>query len=137
MTDVMTPSQRSRCMSKIRNKDTKPEILLRKRLWAQGLRYRIGYGLIGNPDIVFVSKKVVIFVDGCFWHKCPMHYKQPKTNVNFWREKINKNVERDQKVNQELENRGWTVLRIWEHELTKAPDGAIEKIMKVLGLDPH
>ena len=73
--------------------------------------------LPGNPDIVYPSLKVVIFVDGCFWHKCPKHYQPPKTRVSFWKNKINGNVERDKKNNILLQSKGWLVIRVWEHEI--------------------
>lgn len=133
MADVLTPTQRSLCMSRIKNKDTKPEIAIRKRLWAKGYRYRIGHGLLGKPDIVFVAKKVAIFIDGCFWHKCPIHYKLPKTNTEFWKGKIDLNVARDREVENKLVALGWTVIRLWEHEVKKEVDGAVETILDALG----
>lgn len=87
-------------------------------LSAAGLKgYRLHYKLIGKPDIVFPRKKIVIFIDGCFWHKCPRCFIKPRTNVKFWKEKIESNVKRDKIVNSELRKMGWKVLRIWEHEL--------------------
>ena len=89
-------------MASIRGKDTKPELNLRKELWRTGLRYRIGHGLPGKPDIVFVSQRVVVFVDGCFWHQCPIHATRPKANRRFWQDKLRKNVLRDRRVNVQL-----------------------------------
>lgn len=117
MADVLTAEQRSYCMSQIRGRDTKPEISLRKALWAAGLRYRLNYKLPGRPDIVFPQLKAIIFVDGCFWHGCPIHSTRPATNVKFWRKKIKSNKRRDQEVNQRLNELGWLVMRIWEHEI--------------------
>merc|ERR1711879_636225 len=97
MADVLTKEQRSYCMSQIRGKNTKPEVILRKALWSMGHRYRIKNKLPGKPDLVYPSLKVVIFVDGCFWHKCPKHYQPPKTRPLFWEKKINANAERDEK----------------------------------------
>src|SRR3990167_909880 len=94
--DVLNPEQRSYCMSRIKGKNTKPEVALRKALWGLGFRYRIKSRLPGKPDIVFPALKVAIFVDGCFWHKCPEHYISPKTRVDFWEKKISGNVERDE-----------------------------------------
>jgi DNA mismatch endonuclease, patch repair protein len=116
-TDVLTPEQRSWCMSRIKGKDTKPELCLRKALWALGLRYRLGAGVAGRPDMVFKSAKVAIFVDGCFWHRCPRHGVMPKHNRDFWRKKIEGNVERDRRVNDRLRGEGWKVLRFWEHDV--------------------
>lgn len=132
MTDVLTRKQRSYCMSQIRSKNTKPEIALRKLLWNMGYRYRINYKLKGNPDIVFPSKRVAVFVDGCFWHKCPEHFVNPKSNSKFWINKINSNVERDKKVNQELQSMGWKVLRYWEHEIKCSEENLVNKLLQEL-----
>lgn len=122
MADVLTKQQRKRCMSANRGKDTKPEIIIRKRLWKQGVRYRLNSKLPGRPDIVFAGKKVVVFVDGCFWHGCPDHFQQPKTNSEFWRQKIEANKRRDKTCTARLEADGWRVLRFWEHEINENPD---------------
>lgn len=134
MTDVLTPEQRKKNMSRIHGKNTSPELKLRKHLWKSGLRgYRVYYNLPGKPDIVFTKQKLVIFVDGCFWHKCPVCFRPPATNEGFWNEKLQKNVERDLKVNEKLQNAGWKVLRIWEHEIKKTPDDVVGKIRELLG----
>lgn len=117
MTDVMTLEQRRRNMSRIKGKDTGPELRLRRALWRTGLRYRLNYKLPGRPDLVFVSARLAVFVDGCFWHGCPLHGAKPKANATFWREKLLKNVARDEKVNTELQEMGWQVIRFWEHEI--------------------
>jgi len=119
-------------MSKIKSKNTKPEILLRKLLWANGLRYRIHYKLSGSPDIVFVSNRLAVFVDGCFWHKCPKCYVEPKSNTAFWKEKARKNRERDKRNERALKKSGWGVLRVWEHEIKKNPSKTVQKITKKL-----
>jgi DNA mismatch endonuclease, patch repair protein len=115
--DVLTPRQRSHCMSRIRGKNTRPELALREALWSRGFRYRLHYSITGRPDIVFPGAKVAVFVDGCFWHGCPTHAVKPKTNRAFWSQKIKKNKTRDQTVSDLLMAQGWTVLRFWEHEL--------------------
>ena len=133
MTDVLTPEQRRKNMSRIRGKNTSPELKLRKMLWESGIRgYRVHYKLPGKPDIVFTRKKVVVFVDGCFWHKCPVCFRPPETNAEFWNEKLQKNVERDLKVTKELEDLGWTVLRFWEHEVKKTPEDVVARILLAL-----
>ena len=133
MTDVLTPEQRKRNMSRIRGKNTSPELKLRKMLWESGIRgYRVHYKLPGKPDIVFTRKKVVVFVDGCFWHKCLVCFRPPETNAEFWNEKLQKNVERDLKVTKELEDLGWTVLRFWEHEVKKTPEDVVARILLAL-----
>ena len=129
MTDVLTPEQRRKNMSHIHSKNTSPELKLRKLLWDSGIRgYRIHYHLPGKPDIVFTKKKVVIFVDGCFWHKCPVCFRPPATNTKFWKEKLQKNVERDLRINSDLQSAGWVVLRFWEHEIRKSPEDVLTRI---------
>jgi DNA mismatch endonuclease (patch repair protein) len=104
-------------MSRIRGKDTGPELTIRKALWGLRLRYRTRSAIVGRPDIVFVTAKVAVFIDGCFWHGCLLHGVKPKTNSSFWREKIRKNRVRDRKVIRLLKAEGWSVLRFWEHEV--------------------
>ncbi len=128
MSDVHTPEQRSYNMSRIRGGGTKPEILLRKALWAAGLRYRIKNKLPGKPDIAFPSVKVAIFVDGCFWHGCPEHMTWPKNNAEFWKEKIEGNMVRDREVKVDLSEIGWSTLRFWEHEINTDIDGVVYRI---------
>jgi DNA mismatch endonuclease, patch repair protein len=133
MTDVLTPTQRKYNMSRIRGKNTGPEIKLRKKLWSQGIRgYRIHHNLLGKPDIVFTKKKIAVFIDGCFWHKCPVCFQEPETRKDFWMKKIGTNVERDIKNTRQLQEEGWTVLRFWEHEIRKTPDNVVEKIFHYL-----
>ncbi|HOU30592.1 MAG TPA: very short patch repair endonuclease [Bacteroidales bacterium] len=133
MADVLTPEQRKLNMSKIRGKNTTPEKVIRNKLYSLGIRgYRIHYNLPGKPDIVFVRKRIVVFIDGCFWHKCPLDFQEPETRKEFWLNKIEKNVIRDRKVDLELSKKGWTVLRIWEHEVKKDPDLVVHKIMSLL-----
>lgn len=129
-TDVMTPAQRSRCMSRIRGKNTKPEVKIRKALWRKGVRYRIHYKLVGRPDIVFIRKRIAVFIDGCFWHGCPEHGVRPKSNADFWKKKIQKNIERDKIVNGKLIEEGWAVLRFWEHEIKADIDSVVARIIK-------
>jgi DNA mismatch endonuclease, patch repair protein len=133
MTDVLTEKQRAYNMSKIRGKNTKPEMKLRKLLWSAGVRgYRIHYDLPGKPDIVYVKKRVAIFIDGCFWHKCPICFQEPNTRKDFWMKKIQSNIDRDKKMNEQLRKNGWTVIRIWEHEIKKEPEIAFSRIIKLL-----
>jgi DNA mismatch endonuclease, patch repair protein len=123
-------------MSRIRAKNTGPEIKFRKLLYARGIRgYRIHFNLPGKPDIVFIRKKIAIFVDGCFWHKCPACFQEPETRKEFWLKKIHSNIERDNKVNRELISNGWKVIRIWEHEIRKDPDSVVRKIEELLRND--
>lgn len=121
MADFLTPNERSERMSRIRGKNTRPELALRKALHRLGLRYRLhGAGLPGKPDLVFPRYKAVVFVHGCFWHRhlgCSIAT-TPKSNMPFWLEKFAKNVERDARVTKQLEEQGWDVLVVWECELS-------------------
>lgn len=120
MTDVLSPQERSKRMSLIKGKDTRPEMALRKVLHGLGLRYRLhGPGLPGKPDLVFPRYKAVVFVHGCFWHrhaKCSIAT-IPKSNIAFWLEKFEKNMIRDVRVTEALEELGWRVFVAWECEL--------------------
>ena len=114
--DPLTSEQRRLNMSRIRSKDTKPELVVRKGLHARGLRYRLhDRNLPGTPDLVFPSRRAVLFIHGCFWHghDCPL-YKAPSTNADFWEKKVRANQQRDILHNAELGLRGWRVLSIWE-----------------------
>lgn len=118
--DLMSPEQRSELMSRIRGKDTGPELALRRAVWAMGLRYRLHFRINRfRPDLVFTKTHVAIFVDGCFWHCCPLHGVKPKGNAIFWKNKLERNVQRDKDANRELAANGWTVMRFWEHEIEK------------------
>ena len=117
MTDVHTKELRSYNMSQIRSKHTKPELLLKKVL--QGLHLRYHPKMPGNPDFASKKLKVAVFVDGCFWHKCPKCFKNPVSNQKFWKSKITGNVMRDRKITKMLTRKGWAVLRFWEHDLKK------------------
>lgn len=132
MPDVMTPEQRRRCMSRIRGRDTGPELKLRRALWARGLRYRVNYKLPGRPDIAFVKLRVAIFVDGCFWHGCPDHSVKPKTNADFWAKKLEENHARDIRVTKELESRKWKVIRFWEHQIMDDLDTVVDTVLKAI-----
>ncbi|WP_216588622.1 very short patch repair endonuclease [Streptomyces brasiliscabiei] len=107
-------------MSRQGSRDTVPELAVRRLLHASGLRYRVNVPVPGMPrrtiDIVFSRTKVVVFMDGCFWHGCPEHATQPKANAEWWRTKLDKNVARDRETTEFLHSAGWTVLRFWEHE---------------------
>jgi DNA mismatch endonuclease, patch repair protein len=107
----------SRQMQKMRRSSTRPETLIRRELHRRGLRFRVNYrSLPGRPDVVFTSARIAIFVDGCFWHACPEHFVMPKNNREWWREKLEQNVARDRRKDQQLDELGWTVIHAWEHE---------------------
>ena len=120
MADIKTKEERSRNMAAIKGKDTKPEMIVRKYLFSRGLRFRIQVKkLPGNPDIVLPKYKAVIFVNGCFWHRhegCK-YFRLPQSNVEFWKDKIERNVLRDMRNEDELKALGWHVFRIWECEI--------------------
>lgn len=128
MADVMTPAQRSLCMSKNRGRDTGPELRLRRALWAVGLRYRLGATLHGRPDIVFPRARLAVFVDGCFWHGCPEHFQQPANNAAFWAAKIEATHRRDLRVDTQLAAVGWSVMRIWEHDVRTCLGNCVGRI---------
>jgi DNA mismatch endonuclease (patch repair protein) len=133
MADVHNKTKRSYNMSRIRGKNTGPELVLRKLLFSKGIRgYRINYKITGKPDIAFTRYRTVIFVDGCFWHKCPVCYQEPEDNKLFWKNKIDGNVKRDLNVNKTLKTEGWTVIRFWEHLLRKDPSSVYNRIIKQL-----
>ena len=133
MTDTMTPEQRSRCMAAIKGKDTKPEMIVRRYLFSRGLRFRVQVRkLPGNPDIVLPKYKTVIFVNGCFWHghEGCKHFRLPKSNVDFWKNKIDNNIARDIRTEAELKSLGWRVLRVWECEIraVSTRDGRLQSL---------
>ena len=120
MSDILTPTQRHSCMSKIRGKDTKPEIRVRKGLHARGFRFRLqDRKLPGRPDIILPKYGVAIMVNGCFWHghKGCRYATKPRTNPEFWEAKIARNRHRDEVTTAHLEALGWTVITVWECEL--------------------
>lgn len=124
--DVFSKEKRSKIMSTIKSKNTRPEILLRRTLWKKGYRYRIHYGK-EKIDIAFPSKKVAIFVDGCFWHMCPIHGNVPKSNESYWVPKLEKNIVKAKEKDQRLKNEGWKVIHVWEHDL-KEIDHVLKEI---------
>lgn len=137
--DKRSPTPKSEVVSKVmsRNKakDTKPELLLRKALWDAGLKgYRLNYKKIpGRPDIVYVSKKLAIFVNGCYWHRCPKcNYGLPKHNTEFWKEKFRKNTERDARKIAELKELGWQVVVVWECEVKKELPSKVNEIKEFI-----
>lgn len=120
---------RSANMARIRGKDTGPEVALRQALWRSGLRYRLGMRIEGaRPDLVFPGARLVVFVDGCFWHGCPLHYVRPRSREDFWALKLASNTDRDRRQTTLLRSRGWRVIRIWEHELERSLGQVVEEI---------
>ena len=117
MSDVLTPEQRKYNMSRIRNKDTRPEMIVRSEVHRMGFRYKLHNSTLpGKPDLVLKRHNKIIFVHGCFWHmhKCKYGIVKPKTNAEFWENKRLGNVKRDKKIIRELKTNGWQVLIVWE-----------------------
>lgn len=126
----------SRVMSANKAKDTKPELLLRKALWAAGVRgYRLHpKKLPGRPDIAFPSKRLAIFVNGCFWHRCHSCAPDlPKSNSEFWRNKFTKNIERDKMNRELLEQANWKVITVWECEIQQGIHEVVANVQNALG----
>lgn len=132
--DNLTPEQRKKNMRKIRSHGSLPERIIEKELKKRKIYFaKQVKTIIGKPDIVFRRKKVIVFIDSDFWHKHPKRFTQPKTNVEYWTDKINSNVERDKIVNSELLKSGWTVIRLWEFDIINKTDICINKILKAIG----
>lgn len=118
-----------------RKHDTKPEVAVRSLLHARGLRFRKHYAVklsqrTVRPDVVFTRQRLAVFIDGCFWHACPIHGNEPRANADYWRPKLQRNVERDRAVDAALEDAGWQVVRVWEHE---TPANVVALIARTLG----
>lgn len=118
-------------------RDTGPELAVRKALHHRGIRFRVDVrpepDLRMRGDLVWRGRKVVVMIDGCFWHGCPIHGTSPKNNAQWWREKIGANVERDRRHDVELRQRGWMVMRFWEHEDPVGVAEQIERLVKTRG----
>ncbi len=138
--DKRSPKSKNEAVSRVmranKSKNTKPEMLLRKALWKHGLRgYRLHQRhLPGRPDIAFTTKRVAIFVNGCFWHRCPhCQLSLPKTNTTFWEEKFKRNVARDQDKQAALTKHNWKVAVIWECQIKEDLQEQVERIRQLLG----
>ena len=112
----MDAEARSRLMSRIKSKGTSPEAALGKALWHAGMRYRLQYGK-EKIDIAFPGEKLAVFVDGCFWHSCPIHGHMPKSNIPYWAPKLAGNIERAKAKDLRLQEAGWETMHFWEHEV--------------------
>jgi len=128
--DNLTKEQRRRNMQSIRSRDTKPERMIMFELKRKKIYFsRYVNNIFGKPDIVFRKKKLIVFVDSDFWHANPKRFSMPKTNVDYWREKIKRNKNRDKKVNSLLKKEGWKVIRLWEEDIKKNTDRCLNKIL--------
>jgi|SRR5581483_6516045 len=136
MPERLTQEQRSRNMSRIRAKDTGIELSLRRALYRRGVRYRKTPSLPGKPDLAFPRARLAVFVDGCFWHHCPDHYQAPVRNAEYWKSKVARNRQRDRRVDADLANLGWTVIRIWEHEVEERLTDVVDRIESICRTGP-
>jgi len=133
MADQFTVQKRSEIMSKVKSKNTSIEVKFRKELWRRGLRYHIHSKLPGTPDIVFPKIKTAIFIDGCFWHSCPIcKPTMPSSNAEYWKNKINKNIERSSNADRKLSKMGWQVIHVWEHQIKRDFKGSIDSVIKAI-----
>jgi DNA mismatch endonuclease (patch repair protein) len=132
---------RRRNMQAIKNRDTQPELRLRSLLHSRGLRFRVAYRPLPevrwSADLVFTKARLAVFVDGCFWHACPAHFKLPGRNSDYWQSKIDRNQRRDHEFDLRLREAGWTVVRVWEHEDVEAVAARIEALLQPSGTDPR
>ena len=119
MADNLTKEQRSHCMSKIRSKWTNPERLIHNHLKGRKIKHKMHPAIEGNPDILLKDSNTVIFLHGCYWHKCPKCFKEPKTNEEYWVQKIENNVKRDKKYKRSLKKMKYNIITIWEHQIKK------------------
>lgn len=131
MVDIVDQATRSRMMAGIKSKNTKPELIMRKGLFARGLRFRLHMKeLPGKPDLVFPKYKIVLFVHGCFWHAHDCHlFKIPSSNQEFWQKKLTGNMERDIVQQEKLRQAGWRVLTVFECELKGQPAPVVERLL--------
>jgi DNA mismatch endonuclease (patch repair protein) len=132
--DHVSKKRRSKIMAAVRSRgNTTTELPLGKLLWAKGLRgYRKHWKVPGKPDFAWPGRKIAVFVDGCFWHGCANCKYLPRTNVAFWRSKIEANRARDKRVRRSLRKGGWTVLSFWEHQVKRTPEAVMLKIATAL-----
>jgi len=134
MADKISKEKRSENMRAIRSVSML-ENLVTRAVWAKGLRFRKNVkGMPGKPDIAIKKYKVVIFIDSCFWHNCPIHGTIPKSNTDFWVEKLMRNKQRDIKISNYYTGEEWSILRIWEHEIRSDLDGSVERIANFINL---
>lgn len=127
MPEKITKEQRSKNMKAIKSQSML-ENAITKALWRKGFRFRKNAKMFGKPDISIKKYKIVIFIDSCFWHCCPIHGNMPKSNQEYWTKKLARNVSRDKEVNQYYQENGWKVMRIWEHEFKQDFDAAVDSI---------
>lgn len=121
--DTHTLAQRSYNMSQIKSNNTGVEINFRRYIWAHSVKgYRIKSKILGKPDLYFLKKRTAVFIDGCFWHKCPEDFVRPKSRNDYWDSKIGNNIKRDKRITGELRKKGIKVIRFWEHDVENNPE---------------
>jgi DNA mismatch endonuclease (patch repair protein) len=129
MTDTVSKEQRRKNMQAIKSR-SKLEDKVTKELWHSGIRFRKNVKkLYGNPDIAIQKYKIVIFIDSCFWHACPLHGNKPKSNQEYWNKKLSRNKKRDNEVNEYYRKNGWHIKRVWEHEIKKSLEEVINNLI--------
>ncbi|WHX41180.1 very short patch repair endonuclease [Mesobacillus sp. AQ2] len=137
MADKFSKEIRSKNMRAIKSVSMM-ENTITKELWREGVRFRRNVkDLKGKPDIAIKKYKIVIFIDSCFWHACPLHGNMPKTNTDFWKKKLERNTNRDKEITDYYIKNGWSVMRIWEHEVKKDFNKVIENIISFIGDKKH
>jgi DNA mismatch endonuclease, patch repair protein len=131
LTDVFSKQKRSEVMSKVRSSNTKGELALKEQLERSGLRFAYQPRMASRPDFL-VEDNVAVFVNGCFWHGCPRHYREPKSNIKYWREKVSRNgllLDRNRRL---LRREGYSVLSFWEHNLKANPGACLRRVWRAL-----
>lgn len=137
MTDNISKNDRRKNMAAIKSV-SKLEDQVSQKLWHKGIRFRRNTkDLYGKPDFSIKKYKIVIFIDSCFWHQCPLHGNMPKTNKVYWTNKLNRNIERDREVTDYYKNKNWYILRVWEHELKKDFENTISRIIEFIKQAKH
>lgn len=130
--DKVDRKTRSFIMSRIRSKDTQMELLFAKELRKHRLVFHRNVCALGKPDFVLLKSRVVVFLDSCFWHHCPYHFRAPKSRTDYWVPKIRRNVERDKRVRKEYRNCGWHVARFWEHQIRGDIGACAKRLLAII-----
>lgn len=132
MTDIINKEQRSKTMRAVKS-ISMLEKMVSSELWKEGYRFRRNTKtLFGKPDISIKKYEIVIFIDSCFWHQCPIHGRMPKTNKEYWKPKLERNIERDREVNEYYLSKGWDIIRVWEHDIKEDFETVIKRLSKVI-----
>jgi DNA mismatch endonuclease (patch repair protein) len=130
MVDNLTKEQRKLCMSNIRSKWTFQEKKIHNYLKGNKIKHKMHPKLVGNPDILLTNSKTVVFLHGCFWHKCPKCYKEPKTKKAYWTPKIENNVKRYNKNRRKIKSKSFKIIKLWEHQIKKDFDKSLKKLIE-------